>query len=358
MSRRRPAGRLLGAMGVGVLLLMAGLATPASAAVKVFFPRGEQVVAVPRPGSTAEDAVRALLRGPTPAERKLGFRTYIPKGTSLRSVTVAGGRATVDLGPKIMQGTNGEGLNARLVQLVYTATGTPGVRSAQVFIAGGTVLGVFPGIDASIPLTRESLATPSAPVPAPVGPSTGASTPEVAALQTRLAALGFLPADAVDGRLGPRTTAGVIAFQKWARLGRDGQAGPAHVDRRPARHAALRAGLIHRRRPGHDHHPAGPGAAPAGKRHRAHPRPAERALRGGGLRRAEPGHPPDPGAQPLRAARGVIRTGESYGAVFAKGSRLRGPVNRALAALKKDGTIAALQRRWLTADLSRLPVLR
>ena len=119
----------------------------------------------------------ALLRGPTPAERKLGFRTYIPKGTSLRSLTVARGRATVDLGPKIMQGANGEGLNARLVQLVYTATGSPGVTSARVLIAGGTVLGVFPGIDASIPLTRESLATPSGPVPAPVGPSTGASTP-------------------------------------------------------------------------------------------------------------------------------------------------------------------------------------
>ena len=28
------------------------------------------------------------------------------------------------------------------------------------------------------------------------------------------------------------------------------------------------------------------------------------------------------------------------------------------AALKRDGTIAALQKRWLTADLSRLPVLR
>ncbi len=55
---------------------------------------------------------------------------------------------------------------------------------------------------------------------------------------------------------------------------------------------------------------------------------------------------------------GVIRTGERYGAVFAKGSRLRGPVNRALAALGEDGTIATLQKRWLTADLSRLPVLR
>jgi hypothetical protein len=67
--------RLLGAGGAGALLLLAALAAPAGAAVKVFFPRGEQVVAVPRPGSTAEDAVRALLRGPTPAERRLGFRT-------------------------------------------------------------------------------------------------------------------------------------------------------------------------------------------------------------------------------------------------------------------------------------------
>lgn len=227
MSRRRPGGRLLGAAAIGALMLVASAASPAGAAVKVFFPRGEQVVAVSRPGSTVEDAVRALLRGPTPAERKLGFRTYIPKGTAVRAVDVAGGRATIDLGSKIMQGSNGEGLNARLVQIVYTATGGVGVRSARVYIAGGTVLGVFPGIDASVPLTRDALATPSAPVPAPVGPSTGASTPEVAALQTRLAALGFLPADAVDGRLGPRTTAGVIAFQKWARLGRDGEAGPA-----------------------------------------------------------------------------------------------------------------------------------
>ena len=227
MSGRRAGRRLLGATVAGALLLMAGAATPAGATVTVFFPRGEQVVAVPRPGSTAEDALRALLRGPTPGERRKGFRTYIPKGTALRGVGITGGRAMVDLGPKIMQGTDGEGLNARLVQVIYTATGIRGVTSAKVFIAGGTVLGVFPGIDASVPLTRDALATPSAPVPAPVSPSSGAATAEVAALQTRLAALGFLPADAVDGRLGPRTTAGVIAFQKWARLGRDGEAGPA-----------------------------------------------------------------------------------------------------------------------------------
>jgi len=55
---------------------------------------------------------------------------------------------------------------------------------------------------------------------------------------------------------------------------------------------------------------------------------------------------------------GVVRTGESYGAVFPKGSRLRGPVNRAIAALKRDGTIAGLQRTWLSADLTKVPVLR
>lgn len=55
---------------------------------------------------------------------------------------------------------------------------------------------------------------------------------------------------------------------------------------------------------------------------------------------------------------GVIPTGERYGAVFPKGSRLRGHVNRAITALQRDGTIAGLQRTWLTADLSRAPVLR
>lgn len=210
----------------GALCALLASAVPASAAVQVFFPRGEQLVAVERPGATVDDALRALLRGPTAAERRAGFRTYIPRGTATRSVKVTGTRATIDFGPKIMQGLNAEGLNARLAQVVFTATAR-GATSARVLINGGSVLGVFPGIDASVPLTRVSLRTPKGPVPPPTAPSTGTPTTETAALQQRLADLGFLPADAVDGRLGPRTTTGVIAFQKWARLGRDGVAGPA-----------------------------------------------------------------------------------------------------------------------------------
>lgn len=211
--------------GAAVALLAA--ASPASATVKVFFPRGEQLVAVDRPGTSVEDALKAMLRGPTADERRAGFRTYIPRGTAVRSVKTASGRVTVDFGPKIMQGLNAEGLNARLTQVVFTATGTGGVTSARVLINGGTVLGVFPGIDASVPLTRKSLQTPRGPAPAPTAPSTGVPSADTTALQQRLVDLGFLTPDAVDGRLGPRTTTGVIAFQKWARLGRDGAAGPA-----------------------------------------------------------------------------------------------------------------------------------
>lgn len=223
MPRLTP--RLVTLAVAGVLALV--VTAPAGAAVSVFFPRGEQMVAVERDGSTVQDAVRALLRGPTADERRQGFRTYIPRGTGLRAVRISSGRATIDLGPKIMQGLNAEGLNARLAQIVYTATGAQRVRSARVLIQGGTVLGVFPGIDASVPLTRAGLATPSAPPPAPTDPSTGGPESGTAALQARLATLGFLDPAAADGRPGPRTTAAVIAFQKWARLGRDGVAGPA-----------------------------------------------------------------------------------------------------------------------------------
>jgi peptidoglycan hydrolase-like protein with peptidoglycan-binding domain len=46
-------------------------------------------------------------------------------------------------------------------------------------------------------------------------------------LQQRLAELGFLAEDHVDGRPGMETTFAVIAFQKWSGLTRDGVVGAA-----------------------------------------------------------------------------------------------------------------------------------
>ena len=55
---------------------------------------------------------------------------------------------------------------------------------------------------------------------------------------------------------------------------------------------------------------------------------------------------------------GVIETGEQYGIALPRGSALLGPVNQALDALIADGTVARLQRKWITTRLDALPVLR
>jgi len=55
---------------------------------------------------------------------------------------------------------------------------------------------------------------------------------------------------------------------------------------------------------------------------------------------------------------GVIRTGEQYGLALPKGSTLLAPVNRALAALVADGTVARLAKKWLTVDPAALRPLR
>jgi polar amino acid transport system substrate-binding protein len=55
---------------------------------------------------------------------------------------------------------------------------------------------------------------------------------------------------------------------------------------------------------------------------------------------------------------GRIATGESYAAAFERGSALRPFVDRALAQLRRNGTLSRLERKWLTADVSKLPVLR
>lgn len=55
---------------------------------------------------------------------------------------------------------------------------------------------------------------------------------------------------------------------------------------------------------------------------------------------------------------GVIRTGEQYGVALPKGSPALSSVDAALGALIADGTVQRLQKKWLTADLSALPVLR
>ena len=68
----------------------------------------------------------------------------------------------------------------------------------------------------------EDVPAPEEPPPPPEKDPTAS----VRALQDRLADLGFLPRSGVDGQAGEQTRFAVLAFQKWARLDRDGVAGP------------------------------------------------------------------------------------------------------------------------------------
>lgn len=213
--------------------LSMGSAT-ASADVGVAFVRGEQNTTVKRPGSTPQDAIAALLRGPAKAELADGVRTYVPASTRLRSLTVTGQVATVDL--SLVFATEGaddtDSLRARLTQVVRTLTGVAPIKGVRLLVEGGTPLGLFPGVAATAVLTDDYLEAPDAQAPKPSATAPAPSTKtqskvsdDVQAAQQRLIDLGYLLAGDADGRTGPATQAAVIAFQKWEGLARDGVLG-------------------------------------------------------------------------------------------------------------------------------------
>jgi polar amino acid transport system substrate-binding protein len=55
---------------------------------------------------------------------------------------------------------------------------------------------------------------------------------------------------------------------------------------------------------------------------------------------------------------GQIKTGEQYGIVFEKGSKLLPQVNAILKGWQADGTISRLAKKYLTTDVSKLPIFK
>jgi len=205
----------------------------------VFFTQGEGLRIVPRQVAqrTVASVVTSLLKGPTAAEAKTDIRSEVPAATRLRRVTTSGGIATVDLTRPFVEGTNKASLEARLVQLVFTATAVPGVTGVRLWIDGKAARSLGQGISVDRALTRanvdppsSSLLPPTSVVPDTTGPGSvdGVSTKWV---QQRLAALGYLPASAATGHFGPWTRSAVLAFQGWEKLDRDGDPGPKTVAR-------------------------------------------------------------------------------------------------------------------------------
>ena len=214
---------LLGAAAVVVGLSASGATSSAAfGQVPVFFLKGEQLVPVLRAGTSRVNAVRQLFGGPTAREKASGMRSYIPQGTTLRSVVVGQGFATVDVSREFTAGGRTDSRLARLAQLVRTVSGSNRTLPVQLLVEGRKVSGVFPGVPTGSPVTFRYLQTPSVPVPVAPRAKRSPVDPALRIVQRRLIELGYLPAGSADGRSGPMTQEAITAFQKWEELRRTG----------------------------------------------------------------------------------------------------------------------------------------
>ena len=195
--------RLLIACLVALVLPSAAQA----ATVKVYFTRGEQLVAARRTAAEGiEPAIRALLAGPTTAERKTGMGTTIPSTVTLVSAQVDGEKVTLNFSTDFA--AVDQRYLARLAQVVYTADAA---GFEEIEVRGRT-------------FTRDDFRMPQD-YTAPKPPKVGISVRSPRTVQRGLAKLGYLPDDAVNGKYDYRTQQAVLAFQAWEGLERDGVAG-------------------------------------------------------------------------------------------------------------------------------------
>jgi hypothetical protein len=219
------ARRVLFTSGVVLALLLALALQPEASGgesrstVFVSFLRGEQLVQVPRPGRAPADAVRQLTRGPTRAEAAGGFRTYLSTRTRLRRLWVRHGLATVDLSSAFSRGRK-EVLLARVGQLVKTVSNFPNVKRVLLLVEGRRIDRTVGRVALNRPITLGFLRTPDVPVPQPPAPRLKPPDPVTKRAQQRLIALGYLLPGEDDGRPGPKTSEGILAFQKFEGLQR------------------------------------------------------------------------------------------------------------------------------------------
>ncbi len=217
---------------VAALLLVAPAAE--AAPVKVYFTKGEQLAPVDRdvaPGAgVVGDTLRSLLAGPTDAETRAGYGSAIPSGSQLVSTRIDAAKrlayvefdarfASTKTLPKTEQQYR-EVYGARLSQVVYTISALTGLDSVNVRAPG----------HAAVTLSREDFERTQYTPPKPVAPKTPAPA-DPRAVQTRLAALAYLPPEAITGAFDYRTQQAVIAFQAWEGLTRDGVVGPQTAKR-------------------------------------------------------------------------------------------------------------------------------
>jgi L,D-transpeptidase-like protein/sporulation and spore germination protein len=194
-------------LGVGLVVLLL-LPAQAGAAVGVWFVRDGEPVAVQRNAKGPAQALRSLLKGPTAPERKRGIHTTLPAAVPLRGLVVQRRVVTVDLGSRIAAPARDAVLRQRVRQVVRTLDGVSGVLGVRVRVEGGVPIGLFPGLDLRGTVTARAL------------PDEPGRSPR--ALEQRLDDLGFLPPRAGMEDHAEWLSVGILAFEKWSGLPRDG----------------------------------------------------------------------------------------------------------------------------------------
>jgi hypothetical protein len=214
---------------IAFVLLLAGAPAAQAATVRVYFTKGEQLAsvdrAIPNGAGIVGATVQALLKGPTAAETRAGYGSAIPAGSTLASARIDAGRrlAILDFSGRFGSARKlpdsdaafREVYGARLAQVVYTVSALTGLDRVNVHVPGQVARTLS---RADFERTRNSEPEPPAvKAPAPADPR---------AVQTSLAALGYLPQGAITGVYDYRTMQAVLAFQAWEGLSRDGVVGP------------------------------------------------------------------------------------------------------------------------------------
>jgi len=119
-------------------------ATPsATTTLSPYFLRGEELgVAerrVPVTTKPATAAMKALLAGPTTAEKAAGLTSAVPSGTRLLGLSIDGTTARVDLSGEFAAGGGSLSMQARVAQVVYTLTRFKTVETVAFMLEGSAV---------------------------------------------------------------------------------------------------------------------------------------------------------------------------------------------------------------------------
>jgi Sporulation and spore germination/Immunoglobulin-like domain of bacterial spore germination len=116
---------------------------PSRLSLEVWFSRDNGLVAVRRQHAptqlVATSAMKALLDGPTAAERSAGLTSAVPEGTRLLGIAIRDGLATVDLTSEYQSGGGALSMQTRLGQVVYTLTQFPTVQKVRFRLDGSPV---------------------------------------------------------------------------------------------------------------------------------------------------------------------------------------------------------------------------